>query len=345
MITDDTLREGLQTPGISYSIDEKLKLARLLSEAGIRRALVAYPSAHSSEFYAAKRIVESGFFPETFALGRTVPSDIDAICETGSNISLHLPFRLEKLDQVADAIRYASKKGRTLEVAVVDVIHHTDKEIMDLTRMVVDAGANVVQLPDTTGTGNPSRIRSIIRMVKSVFDVEVEVHCHNDFGGSVANTMAGLEAGADHVDTTVMGIGERNGIADMASMISILKSEGFDVGVNIEKLKRAYDYVMNLILDKIGTDFFLDNRPVFGKNTGINTAGTHAAYSDVFTGGGVSVNVYTGKAMIREILKTAGKQIPDEKLPLLVEAVKTESVETGRTVRVDRILKIAEEFL
>ncbi|MCL4341980.1 MAG: hypothetical protein M1431_07800, partial [Candidatus Thermoplasmatota archaeon] len=170
MITDDTLREGLQTPGISYSIDEKLKLARLLSEAGIRRALVAYPSAHSSEFYAAKRIVELGFFPETFALGRTVPSDIDAICETGSNISLHLPFRLEKLDQVADAIRYASKKGRTLEVAVVDVIHHTDKEIMDLTRMVVDAGANVVQLPDTTGTGNPSRIRSIIRMVKSVFD-------------------------------------------------------------------------------------------------------------------------------------------------------------------------------
>lgn len=345
MITDDTLREGLQTPGLSYTVDEKLRLARLLSEAGIKRALVAYPSAHSSEFYTAKKIVESGLFSETFTLGRTVPSDIDAIFETGSNISLHFPFRLEKLDQVSDAIRYASRKGRILEVAVVDVIHHSDKEIMDLTRMVVEAGANVVQLPDTTGSGNPARIRSIIRKVKSSFDVDVEVHCHNDLGGSVANTLAGYEAGADHIDTTVLGLGERNGIADLASVASLLKTEGIDTGINIDKIKGVYDYMINLILEKIGKDFFIDNRPVFGKNTGINTAGTHVAYSDVFSGGGVSVNVYTGKAMIRDILRTSGKDLPDEKLPMIVEEVKNESVETGRAITVDRILKIAEEFL
>ncbi len=345
MITDDTLREGLQTPGLSYTVEEKLRLARMLSEAGIKRALVAYPSAHSSEFNTARKIVESGLFSQTFALGRTVISDIDSIFDTGSNISLHFPFRREKLDQVAEAIKYASRKGRVLEVAVVDIIHHTDREIMDLTRMVVNAGADVVQLPDTTGTGNPERIRSIMRMVKGSFDVDVEVHCHNDLGGSVANTLAGYEAGADHLDTTVLGIGERNGIADLASVTSLLRSQGIDTGVRIEKIKAVYDYMTDLILEKIGPDFFLDNRPVFGKNTGINTAGTHAAYSDVFSGSGVSVNVYTGKAMIRDILQKSGVDVPEEKLPLVVEEVKNESVETGRTITVDRILKIAGEFL
>lgn len=345
MITDDTLREGLQTPGLSFTRDEKLRLARVISEAGVRRALVSYPSAHISESTVTEEIVRAKLFQETFALGRTVVSDIDAIVETGANISLHLPFRLENLDKVREAINYASKKGRKVEIAVVDVINHPENEILDVVRMVVEAGADVVQLPDTTGSGSPTRLRSIIRQVKSVFDVEIEVHCHNDRGGAVANTLAGIEVGAEYADATVLGIGERNGIADLASLVSLLEAQGIQTGVDLPKLRNAYDKVLDLVLNKIGNDFFTDNRPVYGRNTMINTAGTHAAYSDVFNAHGVSVNVYTGKAMIKNILKSHGKSLSDDSLAKLVEMIKDEAVSTGKTVTVDRIIKMSEELL
>jgi 2-isopropylmalate synthase len=344
MITDDTLREGLQTPGISFTMEEKLKLAKIISESGVKRALVSYPSAHRSEVEVTERIVKEKLFSETYALGRTMTSDIDTIAETGANISLHLPFRLENLDKVKEAIIYASKKNRKLEVAVVDVIHHSDKEILDLVRMVSEAGADVVQLPDTTGSGYPARMRSIIRLVKSIFDVEVEVHCHNDIGGSISNTIAGIEAGAEYADSTIFGMGERNGIADTASLVSLLEAQDIATEIDLVRLEKAYDSMLELILEKIGYDFFIANRPVYGKNTVINTAGTHAAFSDVFSGGGVSVNVYTGKAMIREILESRGKHVDDKSLPALVDLIKDEAVSSGRTVTIEKILKMAEEF-
>lgn len=345
MITDDTLREGLQTPGISFTVEEKLKLAQMISEAGIRRALVSYPSAHKSEYSVTKEIVRKKLFEDTFALGRTVISDIDSIFSTGANISLHLPFKLENLDKVKEAIKYASRKERKLEVAVVDVINHPEKEILDVVRMVVEAGAHVIQLPDTTGSGSPSRIRSIIRGVKSVFDVEIEVHCHNDMGGAIASTLAGIEAGAEYADATILGIGERNGISDTASLVSLLEEQEIQTGVDLSNLRKVYDAVLNLILKKIGYDFFLDNRPVYGKNTLINTAGTHAAYSDVFTGQGVSVNVYTGRSMIRDILRSHNVSLSEDSLGKLVSQIKDEAVSTGNIVKVDRIIKISEEYL
>lgn len=344
MITDDTLREGLQTPGISFTIEEKLKLAKIISESGVKRALVSYPSAHRSEVEITEKIVKENLFSEIYALGRTVISDVDTIAETGANISLHLPFRLENLDKVKDAIAYASRKDRKLEVAVVDVMHHSDKEILDLVRMVSDAGADVVQLPDTTGSGFPARIRSVVRLVKSIFDIEVEVHCHNDIGGAVSNTIAGIEAGAEFADATIFGMGERNGIADTASLVSLLETQDIATEIDLVKLEKAYDAVLQLILDKIGYDFFIDSRPVYGKNTVINTAGTHAAFSDVFSGGGVSVNVYTGKAMIREVLESRGRHINEKSLPELVSLIKDEAVSSGRALSIEKILKMAEEF-
>ncbi len=344
MITDDTLREGLQTPGISFTIEEKLELAKIISQSGVKRALVSYPSAHRSEVEVTERIVKGKFFSETYALGRTLISDIDTIVGTGANISLHLPFRLENLDKVKEAITYASRMDRKLEVAVVDVIHHSDKEILDLVRMVSEAGAEVIQLPDTTGSGFPARMRSIIRLVKSIFDVEIEVHCHNDLGGAISNTIAGIEAGAEFADSTIYGIGERNGIADTASLVSLLEAQDLSTGIDLVKLEKAYDGVLELILKKIGYDFFVANRPVYGKNTAINTAGTHAAFSDVFSGGGVSVNVYTGKAMIREILESKGRHVDDKSLPALVNLIKDEAVSSGRAVTTEKIMKMAEEF-
>lgn len=344
MITDDTLREGLQTPGISFTKDEKLKLAGLLKNSGIKRALVSYPSAHESEWEITKAIVDGKYFDETYGLGRTMRKDIDTIDNTGANISMHLPFQFDGLEEILDAVKYASSTGKIVEVAVVDIVKYNENELLKIAKSISEAGADVIQLPDTTGSANPKKVRSLISNVKKNLDAKIEVHCHNDYGGSVANSLAGAEAGADYIDTTVYGLGERNGIADMASTAAMLEKEGYSIDVDMDKLKGLYEYVEELILQKIGASLFADNYPVFGKNTSVHTAGTHAAFSNVFKGSNFSVNVYTGKSMIRNILKTNGIEIEEEKLKKLVKKIKDQSVETGKAISLKEIVKLSEEL-
>ncbi len=345
MITDDTLREGLQTPGFSFTIDEKLKMAEILGNSGITRALVSYPSAHISEEEITRKIVERNYFKEVFGLGRTLELDIDKIYSTGANISLHLPFTLEDMDSILKAVRYASSKGRIVEVGLVDVTRFTDKELISLATKVSEAGADVIQLPDTKGLATPSRMRNIVELVKKNVSSMLEVHCHNDNGSSVANALAGIEAGADYVDCSIFGIGERNGITDLASIVSILELEGQKTGVNIKSLLKCYDFLHDLILEKIGPSLFDANFPVFGENTSVHTAGTHAASSRVFTGSKYSINVYTGKHMIKNILRTLNIDIPDDMLTKLVGMIKDISVSTGKSVNVEQISKMCRELI
>ena len=345
MFTDDTLREGLQTPGFSFTIDEKLKMAELLGNSGITRALVSYPSAHSSEEETTRKIVERKYFREVFGLGRTLEADIERIYATGANISLHLPFTLEDLGSVLKAIRYASAKGRIVEVGLVDVTRYTDKELVSLAIKVSEAGADVIQLPDTKGLATPSRMRNIVELVKKNVSSQLEVHCHNDNGSSVANAWAGFESGADYVDCSVFGIGERNGITDIASIVRIMELDGRKTGINFPALAKCYEYIHDLILEKIGLSLFDANFPVFGENSSFHTAGTHAASSEVFTGSKYSINVYTGKHMIRNILRTLNLDMSDEMLTELVGMIKDLSVSTGRTVKVEQISKMSRELI
>ncbi|MEM0159832.1 MAG: hypothetical protein QW393_03695 [Candidatus Micrarchaeaceae archaeon] len=345
MITDDTLREGMQAPGIAFTVQEKVQIAKIIKNCGIKRALVAYPPAHISEVQATEKIVSDHIFPETFALGRAIREDVDIIAGTGSNIALHLPFKIEKIDEVLDSIRYASTKGKIVEVAVVDVMKYDIKDVIKIAKMVSEAGADIVQLPDTTGTGSPKKIRALFSEAKTSLDVEIEAHCHNDAGGAVANAYAALEGGADYVDTTIYGIGERNGITDLASLFSILESEGTSTGIDGNALKEAYGKILDVILSKAGPEFFTRNFPVVGENTSTNTAGTHVAYSDIFTAGGMSFNVYTGKSMIKRLLEFSKIKADDRAVQNILLAVKNRSAETGKCVKSDEIIKMAGDII
>lgn len=334
----------MQSPGIAFTVREKVELARVIRSCGIKRALVAYPPAHISECQAAEKIVSEHIFQETFALGRAIRKDVDSISETGSNIALHLPFRMEKVEEVLDAVRYASTKGRIVEVAVVDVIKNDIKAVIKMARLVSEAGADIVQLPDTTGIGSPRRIRALFSEAKASLDVEIETHCHNDMGAAIANSYAALEGGADHVDTTVYGIGERNGIADLASLSGILESEGVSTGIDRGALKNVYHRILELILSKAGPGFFARNFPAVGENTATNTAGTHVAYSDIFTAGGMSFNVYAGKSMIWRALEFSKIKADDQIVQSILLAVKDRSADTGKCITIDEIVKMAGEM-
>jgi 2-isopropylmalate synthase len=344
MITDDTLREGLQSPGISFTYLEKIELARLISSAGVERALVSYPSAHISEYNVTRDIIKERLFKETFGLGRTLKEDIDLIYETGSNISLHLPFTDFDLDKICQIIYYAKSKGRVVEIAIVDMVKYDKDKIISIARKLSGCGADILQIPDTTGRAQPRKVYDIISALKKNIESKIEVHCHNDLGLAVANSISAIEAGCDYVDTTMLGIGERNGIADMLTVVDYLNNEGIDNIINIDKLMRAYDYLLELILKKMDYSFFARNIPIYGKNVKSITAGTHST-SPKFPSSYVSLNVYTGSGIIREILKRNGINIDERKVKIVLNKIKDIAVNEGRTIDPLEVIKFYGEVL
>ncbi|AFZ69958.1 isopropylmalate/homocitrate/citramalate synthase [Caldisphaera lagunensis DSM 15908] len=343
-IVDDTLREGLQSPGMSYKIEEKIKIAEMLGNAGIQNALVSYPSAHWSEKKVTEDIIKRKLIKNVYGLGRAFKNDIDQIYETGAHISLHFPFKYDNIDKVIEDIKYAIKLDDMTTVALVDVV--SNKEIIiNILRKLKEIGLKKVQLPDTTGNANPVFMRSLIKQAINEIgkDVEIEVHCHNDYGLSIANCLSAIEEGASSVSATVYGIGERNGISDLFTIYYALKKMGYNISLNEQALFELYDYMKELILKKIGVEFFIKNFPIVGENTNIMTAGTHAHFSSVFSQEKYSINVYVGRSMIKKILEKYKISLSDEKLSRLVELIKDVSVNEGKSLSYDDVLKLSKE--
>jgi 2-isopropylmalate synthase len=345
MLTDDTLREGMQTPGFAMTQKEKLNLAKIISSAGVKRALVSYPPAHQSEFDVTREIVDRKYFSDVFGLGRTMKGDIDRINDTGSNISLHLPFKLDNIETIYENIKYACTKGKKVEIGFVDIDMFDIAEITKFCLKMEKFGVDVVQLPDTRGELDPAKIFRIIKSVKNETDIKIEAHCHNDHGLAVANTISAISAGADYADTALFGTGERNGIADSITIADYLTRSNIENDLEINKLHNAYNYMYGLILKKIGSEFLADNLPVYGINSGIQTAGTHVAYGSVFSERNYSVNVYTGKKMIMEILKNNNVQYDEKQIGKIVSLIKDESAQRGEALSVNDIIKIAGEAI
>jgi 2-isopropylmalate synthase len=344
MIVDDTLREGLQMPGFALTKEEKLRLAELLSNAGINNAIVSYPSAHQSEYDLTKEIIKRNYFKTVFGLGRAIVEDINKIYETGANISLHLPFEIKNKEKIINAIKYASNLGKIVEVGLVNVTLYSENFLIGLAKEIENAGAERIQIADTLGNAFPSKIRQIISGIKSNLSAEVVVHLHNDSGLAITNAIYSLEAKVDFIDTTIFGIGERNGIVDTLIINNYLKNIGIDTGINESNLLLAYNYLENLIFKKIGYISFLNNYPIYGKNTDIQTAGTHAAFRNIFKEKNYSLNVYTGKNLVKKILEENGIFLSDEMIEYLTQKIKDLSVEYGKSFTKENLIEMVRDI-
>jgi 2-isopropylmalate synthase len=345
MLTDDTLREGMQAPNICFSPTEKFELAKEISRCGIEKILISYPPAHHSEVEVTLKVVESKIFKEVYGLGRITKEDIDTIYSSGANISLHFPFQYDNLEKILENVKYATSLQRKVEVSVVDITQYPLNSLLKIVELLSNLGVDTIQLPDTLGRACPKMIERYVRACKKVSKADIELHCHNDRGLAVANSIAGIQAGADSVDVSFLGIGERNGIADTLTMARYLKECGYPVNFHLDNMIELSKKLFGIVLRKAGEHFFGDNLPNIGPNKEIHTAGTHAAFKDVFKGELFSVNVYTGTAMIRTILESNGIKLSEEKLRELVYAIKDKSSKEGRSIKIDEIIKEATSFV
>ena len=231
---DTSLRDGEQTPGVNFSIKEKVAIAKQLEKWGISSIEAGFPAASPDSFEAVKQISAAMTTTAVSGLARSVKSDIDACYEAIKDAKfpqchvfiatspIHREFKLKKskeeiLEAVKEHVSYARSKFEVVEFSPEDATRTELDFLTEVVQTAVDAGATYINIPDTVGFTTPEEFghifKYLIENVKSDREIIFSPHCHNDLGMAVANTLAAIKNGAGRVEGTVNGIGERAGNA------------------------------------------------------------------------------------------------------------------------------------
>ena len=300
-VLDSTLREGEQTPGVYFDGHIKLAIAELLDEIGIDIIEAGHPMVTPEIFEAVRQITNHNLKAKIGAHSRSLEADIDLALECGvdflgifycvSDERLNHVFKKDlnnAIDQIARVIAYAKamKPELTIRYTPEDTVRSKFENVVEASVAAIEAGADIISVADTTGFMIPRsehNMYDFISRLREIFDKKdlspkIAVHCHNDRGLAVANALDAVHAGAEIIDVSVLGLGERAGITDMAQLLIILQSENLEHSLwNLNKLPELYQIVSKYSKVPIPAHY-----PLVGKNAFTHCAGvhTHAAVKD-----------------------------------------------------------------
>jgi len=294
-IFDTTLRDGEQCPGASMNRDEKLRMAQQLARLKVDVIEAGFPAASEDDFAGVKEIAAHVEGPVIAALCRARKPDIDRAAEAiapaprgrihtfiaTSPIHMAHKLRMEPdqvLDAAVEAVRHARTYTDDVEFSAEDAVRSDPDFLCRVTAAVIDAGATTVNIPDTVGFAIPGEfgrlIGSIMERVPNVGRAVISVHCHNDLGLAVANSLAAVAAGAGQVECTVNGIGERAGNASLEEVVMALKVRpdlfDADTGVETTEITRT-----SRLLTSITGMVVQPNKAIVGANAFAHEAGIH----------------------------------------------------------------------
>jgi len=294
-IFDTTLRDGEQSPGCSMNLEEKLRMARQLDALGVDIIEAGFPISSDDDFAAVREVARSCRRPVIAALCRTTPEDIEraweALAEAArprihtfvATSDIHLQHKLQKsreevLEMSCQAVRLAKSFTHDVEFSAEDATRSDLDYLCRVITAVIDEGATVVNIPDTVGYTIPSEYTHIIRTIRervpNIDRALISVHCHNDLGLGVANTLAAVAAGARQVECTINGIGERAGNASLEEIVMAMRVRKdlmpFETGIITEELYRSSQTLSNI------TGVLVQpNKAIVGKNAFAHEAGIH----------------------------------------------------------------------
>ncbi len=283
-IFDTTLRDGEQTPEVSFTPDEKMEIALQLDGLGVDVIEAGTPITSEGEKRAVGEIARAGLKAEICGLARTVREDIDAAirCDVGSvhtfisSSDVQMKYALnmkpeEVLSAAIDSVEYIKKHGLICEFSPMDATRTEIGFLKRVCKATEEAGADRINIPDTVGVMTPITMRRLIEDVKSVVTVPISVHCHNDFGMAVANSLAGIEAGASQVHVTVNGLGERAGNAALEEVVMALHL--------IYKRKTSINsrllYDTSRLVSRLAGIAIQANKAIVGENAFSHESGIH----------------------------------------------------------------------
>ena len=293
-IFDTTMRDGEQSPGASMSLEEKIQIARVFDELGVDIIEAGFPIASPGDFEAVSEVSKILKNSIPAGLSRASKKDIDACHEALkaaprfrihtfiSTSPLHMKHKLNKtseqvLDAIKESVTYARNFTDDVEWSCEDGTR-TDMDYMCKTvELAINCGAKTINIPDTVGYTTPSEYVKIITTLKNkvpnIDKAILSVHCHNDLGLAVANSLAGVEAGARQVECTINGIGERAGNAALEEIVMAIRTRNdlmpYSTGIKTELLSKASKIVSNATFP---VQF---NKAIVGKNAFAHEAGIH----------------------------------------------------------------------
>ena len=292
-IFDTTLRDGEQSPGCSMTVHEKLRMARKLADLGVDVLEAGFPIASEGDFEAVDAISREYPWVHVAALARACTLDVERAAQSLRHArrprihtfiatsDIHLKHKLKKsrqqvLDEAVAAVELARRHVDDVEFSAEDGSRTELDYLEQICRAVVAAGARTVNIPDTVGFSVPEEYGKIIgRIVKALGDCAVvSVHCHDDMGLAVPNSIAALQAGARQIECTINGIGERAGNTSLEEVVMILKTRPdyypFHTGIQTEHLFSASEMLGSIIT--FGPQ---PNKAIVGRNAFAHEAGIH----------------------------------------------------------------------
>ncbi|WP_088335564.1 2-isopropylmalate synthase [Methanopyrus sp. KOL6] len=365
-IFDTTLRDGEQTPGVSLTVEEKVEIAMKLDEFGVDTIEAGFPVASEGEFEAVKMIASEELEAEICGLARCVKGDIDAAIDADvdcvhvfiATSDIHLKYKLEMsreeaLERAVEGVEYASDHGVTVEFSAEDATRTDWDYLLEVYKATVEAGADRVNVPDTVGVMTPPEMYRLTAEVVDAVNVPVSVHCHNDFGMAVANSLAAVEAGAEQVHVTVNGIGERAGNASLEQVVMALKAlYDIELGVRTEMLVE-----LSRLVERLTGVVVPPNTPIVGENAFAHESGIHShgvikkaeTYEpirpeDVGHKRRIVLGKHAGRHAIKKKLEEMRIEVTEEQLDEIVRRVK-ELGDKGKRVTEDDLEAIARDVV
>jgi 2-isopropylmalate synthase len=292
-IFDTTLRDGEQSPGCSMNVPEKLRMAAKLVELGVDILEAGFPIASRGDFEAVDAVSREFPWAQVAALARCTRLDVERAAGALSKArrprihtfiatsDIHLKYKLKKsrqqvLDDACAAVELARSFVDDVEFSAEDGARTDPDYLEQVSRAVVAAGARTVNIPDTVGYSTPEEYGEIIgRVVKALGDTAVvSVHCHDDLGLAVANSLAAVKAGARQIECTINGIGERAGNCSLEEIVMIFKTRAdrypWTTGIHAEHLYGASQLLSSII--SFGPQ---PNKAIVGRNAFAHEAGIH----------------------------------------------------------------------
>lgn len=295
LIFDTTLRDGEQSPGASLSVEEKVEIAHQLARLGVDAIEAGFPVASPGDFEAVHRIAQEVAGPAIGGLARALDKDIVRAAEAVkpaqrpfihtfiATSDIHMKYKLNKtrsevIQMVDKAVRRAKEFVEDVEFSAEDATRSEWKFLAEVYEAALAAGATRINVPDTVGYITPSEFSDLIRFLKEnvsgIDDAILSVHCHNDLGMAVANSLAAVQAGVDQVECTVNGIGERAGNAALEEIVMAIRTRQdqyqCETGIHTEQIYRTSRLVSSL------TGLVVQrNKAVVGDNAFAHESGIH----------------------------------------------------------------------
>jgi D-citramalate synthase len=363
---DTTLRDGEQTPGVSLVPENKLRIAQRLDELGVDVIEAGFAAVSEGDMESVKLIAKQGLKAKISSAARGTRNDIDAVLKSGASTicmiiptsDLHIECKLKKtreqvLKTTEDCVSYAKDHGLIVELLAEDATRSDFNYLVQVFQKAVSCGADRVVPCDTVGILTPERTADFFSKLKKDIKVPLGVHCHNDFGMAVANSVAALGLGVEEVHATINGLGERAGNAALEEIVVTLKSlYKLDLNIKTELL-----YGTSQLVSRLTGIHVQPNKAVVGENaftheSGIHTQGllanplTYEPFAPELVGctRRISPGKHSGSHAIRANLEYMGLKPDEGQFKEIFQRIK-ELGDKGKTVMDADVLAIAETVM